>query len=96
MIIGYLQIRAVDAIRYKIINNNNTIYFVYKNKSYIINLPNEYSKLSELSIVLDNSELYNDFEKRCIEENILKYIFINNKKVDNKNIINFNPFSKNV
>lgn len=82
-LIGYLYRLPIDSIRYNIYFDNNIYYAEYKNKSYNINLPNEYKNVTDLiHITL--------FDYMYIPKNITEkqsYITINNKKIKNDNII---------
>ncbi len=108
MNIGYLRIRATDAIRYPIYFEHNKYYFKYApNIRYNINLPLNYHNLNYLDIVinfehyqyfdivLDQHTNYVDFLTECQKQSMLEYIYINEIKTKNNNIITFNPLQLN-
>ena len=81
-LIGYFQVREVDAIKYNIYKSNNKTYINYKNKNYIINLPEKYNNISNLYITLSKKINYDDY---YIEKlNNFEFIYINDEKVKNK------------
>jgi len=82
---SYLHIRSVDAIRYEIYKYNNNYYVNYNNKTILINLPEKFRNIETLTIVLSDAT---DYKKYEIERNNnFPYIFINNIKIKNDNII---------
>ena len=85
MNIGYFHVRGVDAFRYKIYRNNDVIYVDYNNHCYKINLPQKFKNLNDIHITLSKALSYNDYEKE--KQNNFEYIFINDEKIKNDNII---------
>ncbi len=90
MLVGYLHIRATDAIRHKIYYENNKYYA-------LINGANQYNKIFinyDLSksnnnvIILDKSINYIDYKNNAKAG--FNKILINGVEVENNNIINFN------
>ena len=83
VIIGYCHLRSVDAFRYPILLDQNGIpYFNYNNKKNIINFNFEGT---DNYVVLDKSFNYNDYQKNAADG--FPYIYINNVKIVNNNII---------
>lgn len=60
-LVGYFHVREVDAIRYDIYKINNNFIVDYKNKCYVINLPEKYHNLKNMNIILTKSSNYDDF-----------------------------------
>jgi hypothetical protein len=87
-LLGYFHVREVDAFRYKIYRNNNIDYVDYKNNCYKINLPQKFKNLNDIHIVLSKAHYYDDYEKE--KQNNFEYIYINDEKIKNDNIIKIN------
>jgi hypothetical protein len=90
MLVGYLYIRATDAIRHEIHYENNKYFALctgaYKGKKIIINY--NLSGSTNNVIILDKSINYADYERNAKDG--FKKITINGIEVDNNNIININ------
>jgi len=86
-LIGYFHIREVDSIRYNIYKISDTIYVNYKNKMNIINLPKKFMNMNNINIVLSKVHGYDNYYKE--KQDNFQFIYINNEKIKNDNIINF-------
>ena len=80
--------RGVDTLRHKIYKNNDVIYVDYKNHCYKINLPQKFKNLNDIHIVLSKAHNYDNYEKE--KQNNFEYIYINDEKIKNDNIIKIN------
>lgn len=89
---GYVHIRDVDAFRYPIKKNTmNNYYVVYKNKNIMLNIPGKY-KNKKLTITLYKDQSYKEFEQDTKASDSPKYLYINDDKVKNDNIIFYKSF----
>ena len=77
--------RDVDAFRYDIYRNNNIDYVNYNNNCYKINIPQKFKNLNNINITLSKAHYYVDYEKE--KQNNFEYIYINDEKIKNDNII---------
>jgi len=53
-----------------------------------INLPQKFKNLNDIHIVLSKAHYYDDYEKE--KQNNFEYIYINDEKIKNENIIKIN------
>ena len=83
---GYLYFRIVDSIRYPIYKSDDNVFFVYKDKSYKINIPDEF-KNEFVHITLNNQFNYADYEREIKETKYPKVIDINDKKIVNNGYV---------
>ena len=80
---GYLYFRSVDSIRHPIYKLNDKYFYVYKEKKYKLNIPEEF-KEQFIHLTLSNSHNYNVYEKEIKELGYPKTYDINGKVVINK------------
>jgi hypothetical protein len=73
---------SIKSIRFNIYKINEIFYIDYYNKSYILNLPEKFKKMDNLCICLFDT----NFKQYDIKNP--EYLFINNEKIKNNNIIN--------
>lgn len=80
--VGFLHIREVDAIRYPIIKENNSYYFINNNTKININynlLPNDNI------IIMDKSSAYTDYLINKWAG--FPFIYINNIQTKNDDVV---------
>lgn len=91
ILVGYLHITSVDAIRYSIykksVNNEITFFVDYEGRSILLNLPEKY-KTENLSIVLSENRATLENEKK--NNTFGQHIYINNELIEFKHILDYN------
>lgn len=80
---SFVQIRAVDAIRYPIECENSKCFFIYNKSKVYINCKLDLTKSN--TIVLDQSINYSDFKANAAKG--FPCITINGTQVENKKLI---------
>jgi aminopeptidase C len=79
---GYLHFRSIDVLRYPIYKIDNDYLYMYKDKKYKLNIPNNF-KNKFIDVTLSNKINYVDYEKERKEKGFPKVYEINDIKVIN-------------
>ncbi len=82
-LIGYLHFRSIDAIRYPIYDIDGDYFYLYRDKKYKLNIPENFVN-KFIDVVLSEKMNYVDYEKERKEIECPKVYEINGIKVINK------------
>lgn len=82
-IVGFMHVRAVNAIRYPIYKQNDKYFW----GDIVINVPDKFRNCNNITIVLSTSSKYCDYQKEINDINFPKYVTINNEIFLNDGII---------
>jgi hypothetical protein len=97
LVYGYLHIRDVDALRYPIKKNTLGNYYIThnNNNNITLNIPQKYiSNVYEIKIVLYKNLTLDEFKNDTDTENSPEYLYINDDKVKNTDIVYYKSFIK--